>query len=91
MSIIQDTLKTKKLEDLVKEKSSSEKTYPELTAKVVNDTIKMLKDIDSYNGYNHIAKQIGWDKIRWEQVKEIHQNMMEKVSELQTAKLNDKK
>lgn len=86
MSVIDDVLKTKTVEELVFEKASKKYAVPELTTRVVEDTITLLKQVEKNGGYGDIASSIGHDKITKAQVKEIHSKMIFKIGELLTAK-----
>jgi len=85
MSVIETTIDAKVLSDLVKEKPAVEASEPKMTAKIVNEAIELLKDIEASNGYLGIAQKLG---LTAGQVKEIHVKMQAKIAEL-TPKVSE--
>ena len=79
MGIIEEVLAKKKLSDLVIAEESSS-VVPELVEAKVNDAITKLKEIEKWNGYNGISQEVGLSK---EQVKQIHEKMKQRISELE--------
>ncbi len=79
MSVIETTIDAKTLEELVDEKSAVVASEPKMTAKLVNDAIELLKDVEASNGYLGIAQKLG---LTQSQVKRVHAKMQAKIAEL---------
>jgi hypothetical protein len=78
MTIINNVLKTKTLDDLQVSKPARP-PQPVLTTEKVEETISLLREIEINNGYLGIAKKA---KLSCSQVKEVHQAMKLKIVEL---------
>ncbi|MFZ6015023.1 MAG: hypothetical protein ACOYUZ_01570 [Patescibacteria group bacterium] len=83
MTIIDTTLATKTLADLVVEPKTVEVAEPALTKATVDAVLTELK---TPQGYGDIAVKVGFDKCTKAQVVEIARKRQEKIQELQTAK-----
>jgi len=79
--VIDTTLSKKTLKDLTVTKAESVSSEPKLTEDTVNAVIGLLLG-GVVRGYTDIAKEVGFEKVTREQVKQIHAKMRAKVAEL---------
>jgi len=79
MSVIDTTIEAKTLQDLVKEKPAVEASEPKMTAKLVDEAVELLKEVEQNNGYGGIAQKLG---LTQSQVKRVHAKMQAKIVEL---------
>ena len=77
---IKDVLDTKQLTDLEKVSPVMKEKKTSMTKTKIEEAIKLLKEVEENNGYVKIAERVELD---FEQVKEIHLAMFERISELQ--------
>jgi len=78
MTIIENVLESKTLEDLQASKPV-QPSEPKLTRVKVEGCVLLLKEIEQNNGYLGIAKKSG---LSCSQVKEIHRAVKSKIADL---------
>ena len=80
MGVIENTLKTKQLKDLVKPRVKKEKDEKKLTKEDVEELIPLLVEVEANNGFLGIAYK---KRISVEDVKAVWNAMQERIAELQ--------
>lgn len=85
-NIIDTTLASKSLEDLVKEPVEKSSVEPTLTKATVE---AVLKELEKPQGYGDIAVKVGHDKCTKSQVIEIAQKRLARIQELQDHEVEE--
>lgn len=80
--LIKTTVDKLKLADLELEKKPLVDARPELTADLIKEVVKQIKDFGLGSGYGSVASVFGLNKVSKSQVRRIHEQMKVRASEL---------